>query len=65
MKPCHSSYLIAFPALVSSALFVMLSSESIFNNGKQATEGGAKGFIVKPFSINKIVASSSVFDAMK
>ena len=47
-------------AINSQAHIVMLSGESTVNNVKQSIDNGAKGFVVKPFSINKIIESLSL-----
>jgi two-component system chemotaxis response regulator CheY len=38
-----------------SAKIVMISADSFFDNVKRALDLGAKGFVVKPFTIKKIL----------
>ena len=42
-----------------NAYIVMLSGDSTLNNVKKSIESGAKGFVVKPFSMKKIMDSLS------
>lgn len=46
----------------SNAYIVMLSGESTLDNVKRSVDQGAKGFIVKPFKMKKIVESLSKLD---
>jgi two-component system chemotaxis response regulator CheY len=49
-------------SLNKEAYVVMLSGESTFGNVKQSLDSGAKGFIVKPFRMKKIIESLSSLD---
>ena len=42
-----------------SAYIVMISGDSTVENVKKSIDGGAKGFIVKPYNIKKIIESMS------
>lgn len=44
-----------FLALDHTAKIIMISGDSTFANVKTSLDNGAKGFVVKPFSIKKIL----------
>jgi two-component system chemotaxis response regulator CheY len=48
-----------FLALDHQAKIIMISGDSTFDNVKSSLDSGAKGFVVKPFSIKKILDNIS------